>query len=66
MNNTPSRRAREAAGLTLAQVARTTKRSKDALRQYESKNLFPFHLAIALSKIYQCSFDVFLPYRQST
>lgn len=61
MNTTPSRKARQAAGLTLPKVARITGLSFHTIRQWESANRYPFHQAETLSRIYDCSIDVFLP-----
>ena len=57
----PAQRAREAAGLCLADAARRARVSPNYLRRIELHGGAPYVLAKRLCRIYRCSIHLFLP-----
>ena len=57
----PAQRAREAAGLSLADAARRARVSPSYLRRIELHGGAPYVLAKRLCRIYRCSIHLFLP-----
>jgi hypothetical protein len=57
---TPATRAREAVGLTLDQAAKQARICSSYLRSVERRGGASYPLALRLSRLYQCSANVFL------
>lgn len=60
----PARAAREAVGLTAAEVAKRYRIAESTLLGYERSGRFPIRLIAALPGLYRCGVIHLLPYRK--